>query len=152
MATAGYGVVRYADDFVIFARSESEAQAALTLARQLLEGQGKWRLHPEKTQVVPVTHGFEFLGYHYYGDPQTGKLRKGVRRKSVRRFRERIRELAPRLKDQRLPKAPAATRRRLARNQRLHAIIAGLNRDLRSWHRYFQEVWAGPRYFRSFDE
>lgn len=152
MVQAGYGLVRYADDFVIFARSESEANAALELARSILEGCWGLRLHPEKTRVVSVAHGFEFLGYHYYADRKTGALRKGVRRKSVQRFRERLRQLAPRLKNQRRPKSKAATPRRLARNQRLREMIPRINRYLVGWHWYFKEVWGSHSYFRSFDE
>jgi RNA-directed DNA polymerase len=152
LTAAGYGLVRYADDFVIFARSESEATTALQLARDLLEGQLGLRLHPEKTRVVSVTHGFAFLGYHYYGDRKTGALRKEVRPKSVRRFRERVRQLAPRLRNQRLPKSRAATPSRLARNRRLREIIDRMNRYLRGWHWYFKRVWTRQSYFRSFDE
>jgi RNA-directed DNA polymerase len=148
---AGYGLVRYADDFVIFAKSESEAVAALELARSVLEGHWGLRLHPEKTRVVSVTRGFEFLGYHYYAD-RDGRLRKGVRRKSVQRFRERIRQLAPRLRNQRLPKSKAATPTRLARNGRLREMIQQINRFLKGWHWYFKAVWGSQSYFRSFDE
>ena len=139
---AGYGLVRYADDFVLFAKSEGEAAAALTLARQVLEEELGLRLHPEKTRVVSVAHGFEFLGFHYYRDPQTEQLRKEVRPKSVRRFREAIRARTPRLKNQRKPKARRLTVVRLAKNQRLRRLIADLNRFLRGWHWYFKAVWS----------
>jgi hypothetical protein len=152
MVQAGYGLVRYADDFVIFAKSESEARAALTLARQILEGQWGLALHPEKTRIVAVTAGFEFLGYHYYADPKTGALRKGVRRKSVQRFRERVRELTPRLKNQRLPKQKSVVPARLARNRRLQEILVRLNRYLVGWHGYYRSVWAYPSYYRAYDE
>ena len=75
MAQAKYGLVRYADDFVIFARSEEQAEAALQLARQILEGELGLTLHPEKTRVVSVTQGFEFLGFHYFRSlSQTGNI------------------------------------------------------------------------------
>jgi group II intron reverse transcriptase/maturase len=152
MVQAGYGLVRYADDFVLFARSESEAAAALTLARQVLEEELGLRLHPEKTRVVSVTHGFAFLGFHYFRDPTTGQLRKEVRRKSAQRFREQVRRLTPRLKNQRRVKARKLTSARLAKNQRLGAMIRALNAFLRGWHWYFKAVWspyATP--FRDFD-
>jgi RNA-directed DNA polymerase len=152
MVQAGYGLVRYADDLVIFAKSEGEATAALALARQVLEGELKLRLHPEKTRVVSVAHGFEFLGFHYFRDPRTDQLRKEVRQKSVRRFRETIRARTPRLKNQRKPKARRLTPARLAKNQALRRMITDLNRFLRGWHWYFKAVWspyATP--FRDFD-
>jgi RNA-directed DNA polymerase len=153
MVQAGYGLVRYADDFVIFAQSESEAAAALGLARQVLEGELGLKLHPEKTRVVSVTDGFEFLGFHYFRDAKTGKLRKEVRRQSARRFRDAIRQRTPRLRNQRQPKARKITPQRLAQNQRLEEMIRGLNRFLRGWHWYFKAVWSAyPQSpFRNFD-
>lgn len=142
MVQGGYGLVRYADDLVIFAKSESEAAAALSLARQGLEGELGLRLHPEKTGVVSVTEGFAFLGYHYARDPQTGAIRKEVGRQSVHRFRDAIRSRTPRLKGQRQPKARHLTPQRLARNQRLRKVIGEVNRYLRGWHGYFKGVWS----------
>ena len=75
MEAAGIGLVRYADDFVLFAKSESEAEAALALASQVLEGQLGLRLHPEKTQVVSLDQGFDFLGFRYFRDPVPGARR-----------------------------------------------------------------------------
>lgn len=152
LSQAGYGLVRYADDFVVFARSESEALAALELARTVLEGQLGLRLHPDKTRVVAVTEGFEFLGFHYFADPKQGTLRKEVRRKSVRRFRDRLRELTPRLKNQRLPKERNITPRRLARNARLTEIIRKVNRYLDSWHGYFGDIWSYRSYYQPQDQ
>lgn len=147
MEAAGYGLVRYADDFVIFARSESEAAAALEMARGVLEGELGLRLHPEKTRVVSVDTGFEFLGFHYYRDPKTGMQCKEVRRKSVHRFRDAIREQTPRLRTQRRVKARHVTVARLAKNQRVAEMIGRVNRYLRGWHWYFKGArtrWREP--------
>lgn len=153
LVAAGYGLVRYADDFVIFAKSDGEAAAALELARAILEGQLGLRLHPEKTQVVSVTHGFAFLGYHYFRDPKTGALRKEVRAKSAQHFRDAIRKRTPRLRGERKPKLRKMTPQRLAQNQRLREIIRNLNRYLRGWHWYFKAVWSAypDTPFRNFD-
>ena len=154
MEAAGIGLVRYADDFVLFAKSESEAEAALALARQVLEGEWGLRLHPEKTRVVSVDQGFDFLGFRYYRDPaRGGQFRKEVRRKSVQRFHETVRTRTPRLRGQRKPKARHLTPQRLEQNQRLTAMIAGLNRFLAGWHWYFKAVWSPypETPFRDFD-
>jgi len=152
MVQAGYGLVRYADDFVIFAPSEGEATAALTLARQVLEEDLGLRLHPEKTRVVSVAHGFEFLGFHYFRDPATDQLRKEVRPKSGRRFREAVRRLTPRLHNQNPVKERSVTLQRLAKNPRLAAMIRDLNRFQRGWHWYFKAVWSSePDPFARFD-
>jgi RNA-directed DNA polymerase len=142
MVQAGYGLVRYADDFVIFARSENEAAVALQLARAVLEGELGLVLHPAKTRVVSVAEGVEFLGYHYFRDPQTGALRKEVRRKSAQRFRDAIRGRTPRVRNQRKPKARSITRKRLASNEPLRQMIREVNRFLVGWHWYFKAVWS----------
>jgi len=149
---AGYGLVRYADDFVIFARSEGEAAKALCLAQEVLEGELGLALHPEKTRVVSVAAGFEFLGFHYFLDPRTGLMAKEVRRKSVQRFREAVRLRTPRLHAQRAFKAEHITLGRLAKNQRVGKIVHDLNLYLAGWHWYFKSAWC--RYdppFGSFD-
>jgi len=152
MSEAGYGVVRYADDFVVFTKSRESAEAALTLARTILEGEWGLRLHPEKTRVVSVTEGFTFLGFHYFHEAATGLRYKEVGAKSVSGFREQIRRLTPRLRTQRRVRPSHITRERLSRNKRLTGMIKGLNAYLRGWHWYFKPVVS--RYdpaFGSFD-
>jgi RNA-directed DNA polymerase len=153
MATTGYGLVRYADDFVIFAKSEEAATAALNLSRQVLEGELKLRLHPEKTRVVSVASGFEFLGFHYFIEAGTDRVVKEVRPKSVQRFRDAVRKRTPRLKTQRRRKARQVTLPRLLANEQVRPMIQRLNRLLLGWHGYFRSVWS--RYpnspFRNFD-
>jgi hypothetical protein len=127
---------------VIFAKSESEAAAALQLAHEMREGELGLRRHPEKTRVVSVAQGFEFLGFHYFRDP-TGAIRKEVRPKSAQRFRDAIRQRTPRRRNQRKPKARQITPERWAKNAPLGERIGRLNRFLRGWHGYFKTVWSG---------
>lgn len=152
MVAAGVGLVRYADDFVLFTKSEGEAAAALELARQVLEGELGLTLHPEKTRVVSLTQGFAFLGFHYFRDPKTGQVQKEVRAQSARRFREAIRRIIPRLRAQKAVKERHVTPERLAKNQRLGEMIRAVNRYLRGWHWYFKGVWSRWREpFEAFD-
>ncbi len=62
MRRKGYRLTRYADDWVVTCSSRREAQAALATATRLLKRLGV-TLHAEKTRIVHVRHGFEFLGY-----------------------------------------------------------------------------------------
>ena len=152
MVEAGYGLVRYADDWVIFAKSEGEAITALEKARQFLEVDLGLVLHPEKTRVVSVARGFEFLGFHYFIDPRVGWVCKEVRRSSVLRFRGAIRSITPRLRSQRPFQERHATYTRLRKNSRLEAMIKDVNSYLGGWHGYFKMI--RPRYgdpFGSFD-
>ncbi|TDM08352.1 MAG: hypothetical protein C4K60_02495 [Ideonella sp. MAG2] len=60
----GHCLVRFADDFLILARSQERAQEGLALSRDLLERMAL-RLNPSKTRVIHGDQGFEFLGWHF---------------------------------------------------------------------------------------
>lgn len=137
---AKYGLVRYADDFVIFARSEEEARQALSLAEQVLAGELSLTLHPEKTFVVSVDDGFEFLGYHYFRHATKGVLCKEVRRKSVQRFHEAVRMRTPRLHAHKAVRPKHVTFLRLSKNERVKGLIDSLNMYLVGWHWYFKHI------------
>jgi RNA-directed DNA polymerase len=150
LTDAKYGLVRYADDFVIFARSESEARQALALSERVL-GELGLSLHPEKTRVVSVDDGFEFLGFHYFRSATSEVRFKEVRRKSVQRFRDAIRLRTPRLRGQRRVRRKHVTLFRLRKNKRIEAMIVRLNSYLRGWHGYFKTVELGREPFTTFD-
>src|SRR3984893_16370909 len=88
MAARGYRMVRYADDFVVLCKTREEADAALAEIRAWVNENGL-RLHPNKTHVGDCRQtgeGFEFLGYRF----EAG--RRFVRKKSLDRFKDSIRE------------------------------------------------------------
>ena len=62
MRRKGYRLTRWADDWVVTCQSRAEAVAALECARRVLAELGV-TLHAEKTRIVHVRHGFEFLGF-----------------------------------------------------------------------------------------
>jgi RNA-directed DNA polymerase len=62
MRRKGCQLTRYADDWVITCNSAVEARVAMADALRILERWGV-RLNPEKTRIVHVRFGFEFLGY-----------------------------------------------------------------------------------------
>src|SRR5229473_4806938 len=49
-------------DWVVTCKSAAEARSAVDAARRILKQLGV-ELHPQKTRIVHVQHGFEFLGY-----------------------------------------------------------------------------------------
>ncbi len=61
---AGLKLVRYADDFVVMAKSKSRIEAAEGLVEQLL-GQMGLELHAEKTRITNFQQGFHFLGHTF---------------------------------------------------------------------------------------
>jgi RNA-directed DNA polymerase len=87
----GFNMVRYADDFVILARSSQEAHKALGLVRAWTQRNGL-TLHPEKTHVGNSKrrgHGFGFMGYRF----AAGK--RSVKKKSLAKIKEKVKELTP---------------------------------------------------------
>ena len=59
-------LVRYADDFLIFTRSRSAAVRARERMACELETLGL-RLHPDKTRIVAIRNGFDFVGLRFDG-------------------------------------------------------------------------------------
>jgi RNA-directed DNA polymerase len=82
---AGYKFVRYADDFVILCKTEIQAMTALTFAKDILEKEMGLELSAEKTKIVHVKEGFDFLGFHFTHQGIT------MREKSVEKFKEAVR-------------------------------------------------------------
>ena len=86
----GCKFVRYADDFVVLCKSRAEAEKALELVRLVIETELELELHPEKTKILPLWQGFDFLGFHI--SSRTVKMRA----KSRENFKTKIRLLTPR--------------------------------------------------------
>jgi len=88
MRLRGYQLTRYADDWVITCKSAAEARAAVEAAGRILKQLGV-ELHPQKTRIVHVKHGFEFLGYQIKRGKRKLKLpeRYGVEPGRVRSMR-----------------------------------------------------------------
>jgi RNA-directed DNA polymerase len=139
-------LVRYADDFVIVCTSREQAEAALTLAGDILGGLGL-QLHPGKTKIVDLRggrEGFDFLGCHFHAR-MSGRLweQRGIRRyylhrwpspKAMKRLREKIHD---------------RTDRRYAGTD-IRVVIDGLNPILRGWGNYFRTGNAHQK-FRQID-
>jgi integrase len=62
MRLRGYQLTRYADDWVITCKWAAETRSAVNAAHRILKQLGV-ELHPQKTRIAHVQHGFEFLGY-----------------------------------------------------------------------------------------
>jgi CRISPR-associated protein Cas1 len=64
---SGRKLVRYADDFIILAKTAEEANQALLQSRELLEA-AHLELNLEKTRITDFEHGFKFLGVLFLGN------------------------------------------------------------------------------------
>ena len=69
-----YAVVRYADDFVVLAQSRADAEAAKVIVQDWLYKRGLM-LSAEKTRIVHLRQGFDFLGCNirHYPAPKTSR-------------------------------------------------------------------------------
>ena len=135
MRLRGYQVTRYADDWVITCKSAAEARAAMEAAGRILKQLGV-ELHPQKTRIVHVRYGFEFLGYKIKrgkklhlpeskirSQARSGALYAYPREKSIQRFQDQVRQRTKR----RVPlKTPE--------------LIAKLNPLLRGWGEYYKRA------------
>lgn len=122
-------LVRYADDFVVLCRRESQATEALRRVGEIL-GRLKLRLHPEKTKLVETglgKEGFEFLGWYFRSVRSHFKGRtylfRWPSRRSMNSIRSKVRDLTD--------------RRRRSGVKDLQAVVRDLNPVLRGWGNYF---------------
>jgi len=86
----GYKFVRYADDFVVLAKSHESAEEALSLTKRCIEEDLDLELHPAKTQLTTFKAGFEFLGFFI----SSNTIR--MKDKAVRKFKDKIKALTKR--------------------------------------------------------
>ena len=136
MRLRGYQLTRYADDWVVTCKSAAEARAAVDAARRILKQLGV-EVHPQKTRIVHVRDGFEFLGYkikrgsrklylpasQIRSQARPGTLYAYPKEKSIRRFMDRVRQRTRR-------RAPLTT----------EELIAELNPLLRGWGEYYKRA------------
>lgn len=148
VARRGLGVlVRYADDFVIMARTARQAEAALNGARQILGSLGL-ELHSDKTRVLDLVEGregFDFLGCHFHAR-MSGRLWEQKRivryylhrwpsQRAMKRLREKVRD-------------------RTGRNRAglpIEVVIEQINPIVRGWGNYFRTGNAATK-FREVDD
>ena len=136
MRLRGYQLTRDADDWVITCKSAAEARAAVEAAGRILKQLGV-ELRPQKTRIVHVQHGFEFLGYKikrgktqlYLPESKIrSRVRQGVlyaypKEKSIHRFMDQVRQHTKRT-------IPLKTKE----------LIVGLNPLLRGWGEYYKRA------------
>ena len=143
MRRKGYRLTRYADDWVVTCESAAEARAAVAAALRILNELGV-QLHPQKTRIVHVRRGFEFLGHKIKRGKQLrlppDKIRSGAqpgelytypREKSIRRFMDQVRALTKR-------RVPLKTKE----------LVEELNPVLRGWGHFYKRAHVRKLFHR----
>jgi len=131
------GLIRYADDFVVFCETEEDAQKAKAELSAWLAARGL-ALSDEKTRIAHLSDGFDFLGFNIrqYRAPESRwkwKLLIKPSRKSVKSLKARL------------------TRDwRGLNGQEIKTVLHRLNPIIRGWSNYFRGV-VSKRLFAALD-
>lgn len=132
------GLVKYADDFVIMCESKEDAEAAIEDLTPWLQERGL-TFSAEKTKVVHLREGLDFLGFnfrHYYtpGLTKTGwKLLTKPSRKSIKSIKSRLNQ-----------------EWRSLRGRPVREVLIRLNPIIRGWANYFR-IGVASRTFKRLD-
>jgi RNA-directed DNA polymerase len=123
-------VVRYADDFVCFCESKEDAEQVQKILMEWLAERGL-TLSEEKTRIVHLTEGFDFLGFNirHYPAPQTSrtgwKLLIKPSKKSVQAVQKKLKDIWMK-----------------GKGTNVQGVLARLNPIIRGWANYFRAVVA----------
>ncbi|EQD76099.1 RNA-directed DNA polymerase (Reverse transcriptase), partial [mine drainage metagenome] len=116
-----WALTRYADDLVVSCATREEAEAARAAAESALKREGL-TVKAEKTRVVSLVEGVDFLGYRI----TLGGARPSE--KSVRRFHEKVRSLT--LKHE---------------TRSLQEVVSRVMPVVRGWTNYFSLTYPRSR-------
>ncbi|GHO42239.1 group II intron reverse transcriptase/maturase [Ktedonospora formicarum] len=131
-------VVRYADDFVCFCETREDAKRAQSILTDWLKERGL-TLSEEKTRIVHLTEGFDFLGFNVrlYPTPHTSrtgwKLLIKPSKGSVQQVRKKLKNLWEK-----------------AQGTNVQAVVGKLNPVIRGWANYFR-IAVAKETFSSLD-
>lgn len=118
----GVNIIRYADDFIITAYSETTANEIIKVIEGFLSIRGLV-LSPTKTKITTIHQGFDFLGWHFR--KYSGKL---IVKPSLKSTQKLVSTLSQEIKN--------------GKNSAQSQLIRRLNQILRGWTNYHQPVCA----------
>jgi len=123
-------VVRYADDFVCFCESREDAEHVQKILVEWLKERGL-TLSEEKTRIVHLSDGFDFLGFNirHYPAPQTSRTGWKL---LIKPSKTSVQDVQRKLKDQ-WDKAQGTN---------VQSVLSKLNPIIRGWANYFRTAVA----------
>jgi RNA-directed DNA polymerase len=131
-------IVRYADDFVCFCETREDAERVQGTLTEWLKERGL-TLSQEKTRIVHLTEGFDFLGFNVrlYSTPLTSrtgwKLLIKPSKESVQEMRTKLKNLWEK-----------------SQGTNVQAVLGKLNPVIRGWANYFR-IAVAKETFSSLD-
>lgn len=135
--TSHRALIRYADDFVIFAEKREDAEAAQNTLADWLSKRGL-ELSQEKTRIRHLKEGFDFLGFNIRIYPERlthkDKLLITPSKASVQAFKDRLKQEWLDLK-----------------GHNVQSVINRLNPILKGWGLYYRHV-VSAKTFRAVDD
>lgn len=136
---ANWRLVRYADDFVVMVAGGREHAEALREEVQAVLAPLGLRLAPEKTRVVHISEGLDFLSFNLRKRKQRGSPRwyvyTTVSKKATQAVKDKIRAL---------------TYRDARQGMELDELLVRVNQILAGWANYFRHAVA-KRLFAAID-
>jgi retron-type reverse transcriptase len=130
----GYG--RYMDDFYLIHHDKEYLKRCLEEIRKMTEGLGL-TLHPDKTKIVPMKTGIEYLGFRFFVT-DSGKVIMRIKAKSKSRWREKIRKHYKKVKAGEMTYEAAKTS---FKSRRAHAARGNSYYLIRDMEYYFYTVF-----------
>lgn len=130
----GLKFTRYADDLLVYVKSEAAANRVMKSFSRFLEQKLKLIVNVTKSRV-DRPDGLKYLGFTFKRNWKTGKWEAKAHQKSMDRLEEKIMEL---------------TRRNWGIS--LDERIAKINQVIRGWCNYFQCAWIPKRFLRGLDQ
>ncbi len=133
---ANYKIVRYADDFVIMVSGDRHHAEELREEVAAVLAPLGLRLSPEKTAVVHIDEGFDFLGFHIRRQRKRGTQKWYVytrpSRKAIQSIKDKVSEKTY----------------RSTRHQDLDELLRSLNMSLAGWANHFRhgEAYSKPAF------
>ena len=116
-------MVRYADDFVVVARSQDEAERIKSHIKRLLKDKAGLNLSDEKTRITEISKGFDFLGFNLRRYGRQDKLLIKPSKDNILKVNQKLKDIFHEHSDD----TP-------------NLLIRRLNQITRGWGNYYRHV------------
>ena len=126
----GHKFVRYADDCNVYVRTQRAGERVMESVKRFLEKKLKLKVNPKKSKVERASRA-KFLGFSFY--KRKGKVHIRIAKRSLERFREKLRRLTKR-----------------TRSGNLEEVIEAINQYTMGWIAYYR-LTDTPSVFEGLD-